>query len=174
MKARKDIRRSVYRVKISDKVDEDVFAVRNRSSEIEHVGIRERDDDEQSHAGHQHVRGLAREYPAPDSDGDHADDKVRKPERIRDDEYFNDRDHVIDGRVDEMEIISVVEALHPEECGHVYDHVYCHRKQCHDDIKDLFYKALITGLIQNMTPTEIILRSIPGSGTRKHSAYYNS
>ena len=146
-------------MQIIDAVHEDVPAVRDGCTEFEHIGIDQRDDDEKRHACHEHVGCLSGKFSAPDSDGDHAGDKIRKPHCIRDDEHFDYGDHVIYCSVNDVEIACMIKAFNPEECGHVDDHVDGHRKKRHYDVKDLLYETFVIGRFQ-VNSSKIIMRSV--------------
>lgn len=170
MKARKNVGRSINVVKMIDQRHKDVLALRNLCAKLQSIRIDKRDDDEQSHAGHEHVRGLTRSVPALDPDGYHAYEKIRKPENVWNYKCLNDRDHIIQRSVDDIEASGRLKSLDPEEQRHIDDHIYGHRKQCHDHISDLGLKAGCTNVLQIKSPYK--KAGISGLTVPKTPAYY--
>lgn len=143
VKAREHVGRCVDRVEIFNKSHEDIVAVRYLAAQIDGVGIYEADDYKERHACHEHVRGFASDYAAPDAERDHAGNEIRKPHRIRDYKSFDYGDLVVQGNVDLVETACRLEALYPEKCRHIEDHINGHREQSQDNVYYLVLKTLV-------------------------------
>jgi len=143
VKAREHVGRRVDRVEIFYESHKDVVAVWNLAAEINGIGVNQADDDEQCHSGHEHVRCFSRDNTALDTQCDHADDEIRKPHCVWDNESFEYGDLVVQSDVDLVETACGLQALDPEKRRHIEDHINGHREQSQDNIDYLVLKTLV-------------------------------